>query len=167
MRKDWDPVPNGEVVVRFAVPTPQVPKHEPDEAFFLDFYGLDLTPYNLTTEDKKEQPSRLSVWAESLVEPRRAWELAGTKAKYQLILRLNVDVIRSLKPGPPGTKEFSLDVVWYTLWIEHNGVRVPDSRPGTEAHAGISNLETGTKLQRKSLRAQLAENSSVNWLPLE
>src|SRR5262249_50849171 len=116
-----------------------------------------------STEDRQEDPPRLSVWAEQLTRAEQAWRLMGEKAHYRLALRLNVDAVRTLRPDPDSSELPNLDVEWYPLHAEDGS---PDTRPGADGHAGIVGLHLGSSAQRKSLRRKLAQLASegVHWI---
>lgn len=145
-----DPLPAGEVVFRLAT----VPKD--------GFITGQANPehFVLSTEDKNSIPPSLSVWAERLTRPEQAREFIGLKRDIaRLVLYLNVDEIRSLRPKPDSPDAPYLDVVWEPLTITQDGMCIPDPRPGAEGHAGIINLKhpNMSRLHYKSLRSQLAD----------
>jgi hypothetical protein len=155
--QDGEPLPAGEWVLRFAALTKDV----------LETGKPSPRAFELSSEDRQSAPPRLSVWAERLTTARQAWMLMGAKPEYQLILRLNVDVIRALRPEPDAPAVPGLDVQWDRLIVQDEaGRRVPDTRPGAEGHAGITGLARGgemTRLHTKSLRSQLAD-AAISFL---
>jgi hypothetical protein len=158
--QDGEPLPAGEWVLRLA----------PISKDFLETGRPSPKAFELSTEDRKGTPPRLSVWAERLTTPRQAWVLSGGRPEYQLALRLNVDVIRALRPEPDSPEVPSLDVQWERLMVTNeNGRWVPDTRPGASGHAGIAGLLRGgpvSRLHTQSLRSQLADLAAAILLSL-
>jgi hypothetical protein len=148
-----EPLPPGEWVLRLAVASKD----------FLESGQISPEAFALSTEDRREDPPRLSVWAEKLTRPEQAWHLMGEKPSYRLVLRLNVDAVRALRPNPDSPDVPDLEVQWHTLLTEDGS---PDARPGADGHAGITGLHAGSPAQRKSLRRRLARLASENvrWL---
>lgn len=120
------------------------------------------THFELSTDDKKATPPSLSVWASDLTSPQQARVIRGVEAA-RLVLYLNVDQIRSLRPEPDSPDAPYLDVVWEPLFNRDN-VNVPDERPGAEGHAAIINLKhpNMSSLDYRSLRSQLADLANQN-----
>lgn len=89
----------------------------------------------------------------------------GSKPEYCLALRLETDKIRSIVPDPIQPMIKPLDVVWHPLFQNNGtGQSSPDPRPGASGHTGTSGLKDGSvpnKIQRKSLRSQLADMAEV------
>jgi hypothetical protein len=79
---------------------------------FLETGQISPEAFALSTEDRRDDPPRLSVWAERLTRPEQAWHLMGEKPSYRLIVRLNVDAIRTLRPNPDTSDVPNLDVQW-------------------------------------------------------
>jgi hypothetical protein len=146
-------LPSGEWVLRLAV----VSKDYPETGL------LSPEVFALSTDDRRTDPPRLSVWAEPLTRPEEAWELMGRKPSYRLVVRLNVDAIRALPPDPDSPGAPSLEVVWDPLLTPEGD---PDVRPGAAGHAGIVGLHAGTSVHRKSCRRRLSQLGSqdVRWL---
>jgi hypothetical protein len=146
-------LPAGEWVLRIA----SVPKD------FQETGQINPEVFALSTEDRREHPPRLSVWAEKLTSPEQAWLLMGGRPNYRLALRLNVDAIRALQPNPELPEVPDLDVQWHALLDEDGS---PDTRAGTEGHAGITGLDAGSSAQRKSFRRRLARlaGQDVHWI---
>ena len=153
-------MPAGEWVLRVAVL----------DAEFQASGRASPAAFELSSEDKKGVPPRLSVWVERLTTPAQAWSLMGENPDYQLALRLNVDAIRSLRPEPEAASVPSLDVEWEPLMTRSADRRwIPDSRPGAEGHAVITGLMRGgavSRIHTKSLRSQLADLAEVILLPV-
>jgi hypothetical protein len=150
---DGDPFQPGEWVIRVAKTSK---------------YGFSAhqSAFELSSKDKEAVVPRLSVWAERLTDDEQAWRLTGSRTANDAILRLNVDVIRSLIPAPADPPPPHLEVEWEPLMVEAPGIgMLPDPRPGALGHAGIRHLRGGTKEQYKSLRIQLAEKAEVRRLP--
>jgi hypothetical protein len=158
--RDGEPLPSGEWVLRLAALTKDV----------LESDRPSPKAFELSTEDRQSLPPRLSVWAERLTTPHQAWSLLGARSEYQLVLRLNVDVIRSLRPEPDSPDVLGLDVQWHWLMVQDAaGSWIPDTRPGAVGHAGITGLARGggvTRLHTKSLRSQLADAAHAVMLNL-
>jgi hypothetical protein len=148
-----EPLPSGEWVLRLAVASKD----------FLETGQVSPEAFALSTEDRRDDPPRLSVWAERLTRPEQAWHLLGEKPNYRLIVRLNVDTIRALRPSPDTPELPGLDVQWHSL---QNDDGRPDTRLGAEGHAGLVGLHSGSPAQRKSWRRRLARLGSedVRWL---
>ena len=136
-------LPPGEWVLRLAIASKD----------FLETGQVSPEVFAFSTEDRADDPPRLSVWAEELTRPEQAWRLMGGKPNYRLALRLNVDAIRALRPNPDSPEVPNLDVQWHTLLQEDGS---PDTRPGAGGHAGITRLDAGSSAQRKSWRRRLA-----------
>jgi hypothetical protein len=130
---------------------------------FLETGQVSPEVFALSTEDRGDDPPRLSVWAEQLTRPERAWRLMGEKAHYRLALRLSVGAIRALRPNPDSPEAPSLDVQWHPLLTADGAL---DPRPGAAGHAGITGLDTGASSQRKSWRRKLAQLASADarWI---
>src|SRR5687768_14008234 len=84
--KDGEPVPDEENVLRLGIPSMDFAEHG----------RASPTWFELSTEDKKRIPPRLSVFCESLTTPRQAWELQGSREAYTAVARLKVEVIRAI-----------------------------------------------------------------------
>ena len=116
--------------------------------------------FELSSKDKESVPPSLSVWVEQLTTPEQSREIRGRREGIAwLILYLDVDEVRSLRPEPDSPDAPYLDVVWEPLTIQEDGISIPDPRVGAEGHAGIVNLKhpNMTKLHYRSLRSQLAD----------
>jgi hypothetical protein len=143
-----EPLPAGEIVIRLGVPSMD----------FAERRKASPNWFELSTEDKKQKPPRLSVFCERLTTPQQAWELQGSREEYAAMARLNVDTIRAIRPDPNSVDVPSLDVVWDGL---------DDPRPGADGHAGITGLDrVGPvhKLHTRSFRFQLAEQAVASFL---
>jgi hypothetical protein len=151
-----EPLPSGEWVLRLAVASKD----------FLETGQVSPEVFALSTEDRRDDPPRLSVWAERLTRPDQAWHLLGEKPHYRLSLRLSVDAIRALRPHPDSPEALSLDVQWHPLLTAD---RAPDPRPGAAGHSGITGLEAGASAQRKSWRRKLAQlgGADARWIAHE
>jgi hypothetical protein len=148
-----EPLPPEEWVLRLAVASKD----------FLETGQVSPEVFAFSTEDRWDDPPRLSVWAERLTRPEQAWHLMGEKPHYRLALRLSVDAIRALRPNPASQEVPHLDVQWHPLLIEDE---TPDPRPGAAGHAGITGLHAGASAQRKSWRRKLAQlaSSDARWI---
>ena len=153
-----DPLPAGESILRLAIPS----------MHFEESGRASAAMFDLSTADRQSDPPLLSVWAEQLTTSAQAWELVGADPRYRLVLRLNVDDVRSLRPEPDSREVPSPDVVWDPLaTTDENGDSVPDPRPGAAGHAGMTGLARGgavTQAHTKSLRYQLARLARVSFL---
>ncbi len=98
-----------------------------------------------SSDDRKDPKHRLTVWAERLILDEHICALSNNDPAESIIARLNVDDIRALRPEPSTPDIPHLEVEWHE-----------DPRPRAEGHAGIRDLLEGSKLQRRSLRVQLA-----------
>ena len=121
--------------------------------------------FELSTEDRKQPSPSLSVWVEALTSVEEAWKLVGSVRRRRIVLKLAVEGIRSIRAEPVDPAHSGLDVVWEPATvIDDGGNRLLDFRPGAEGHAGITQLDEGTRIQRKDLRAQLARIATVRIL---
>src|SRR5690349_11654662 len=137
-----EPLPSGEWVLRLAVASKD----------FQETGRVSPEVFALSSEDRRGDPPRLSVWSERLTHPEQAWELMGRKSSYRLIVRLNVDAVRALGPSPDSPDAPGLDVQWDPLLNDDGS---PDARPGAAGHAGIVGLHAGSSAHRKSCRRRL------------
>ncbi len=131
---DGDPLPAGEWVRRAFKKKTLTMAGEINE--------LQFAP---STEDKQDPKHRLTVWAERLTRDEHIFTLSNNDPAESILARLNADAIRGLRPEPSVPDIPRLEVEWHA-----------DPRPHAEGHAGIRDLLEGQKLQRKSLRVQLA-----------
>jgi hypothetical protein len=117
--------------------------------------------FALSSQDEQEDPPILSVWAERLTTPAQAFRLMGSSPRYTLLLRLNVDQIRSIVPEPSDLPKVPpLDVIW----IRHEEAGIV---PGAEGHAGITGLKRTPPVDRrhtKSFRLQLLRCAEIRTL---
>ncbi len=123
--------------------------------------------FELSSDDKRQSTPRLSVWVEGLTTVEQAWVLVGQERKRRIVLKLQVDRIRELRPQPPEPPHPGLDVEWEPASRPDGyGGRMPEDRPGAEGHAGVARLDNahGTKSQRKYLRTKLADLAVVRIL---
>lgn len=154
-----EPLPPGEVVLRFA-------KESKD---FRERGKVNPAAFELSNLDKQSDLKALSVWAESLTTVDQALNfMTDNKDSYRLVVRLNVDQIRALRPEPDCADVPYLDVVWDPLLIDQNGSSIPDTRPGASGHAGLTGLMRPggiSKSYYKSLRSQLADLANAVVLP--
>ncbi len=150
---DGDHLPPGEWVIRVAKTSK-------------NGYAAHQSNFELSTKDKEAPIPRLSIWAERLTTDEQAWRLTGRKPANDAVLRLNVDLVRSLVPEPSEPPTPHLEVEWEPRFVENeHGIRILDAEPGSAGHAGIRYLRDGQSAQRTSLRVQLAENAVVRRLP--
>ena len=152
-------LPLGEVILRLA----RAPKD------FAKTGKASAASFDLSSRDKEAAIPSLSVFAERLTTPEQALALLDHPGGYDLVLRLNVDAVRALRPVPDTPEVPSLDVWWDPLTlVDAGGVMVPDPRPGAAGHAGIVGLSRPNNVPRlyyKSLRAQLAQIAEAVELP--
>ena len=152
-------LPSGEIVLRLA--------HAPKD--FAQTGKASAVSFDLSSKDKEAVLPSLSVFAERLTTPEQAMTLLDQPEAYDLVLRLNVDAVRALRPVPDTPEVPSLDVWWDPLTLmDAGGVVVPDDRPGAAGHAGIVGLSRPNNVPRlyyKSLRAQLAQIAEAVELP--
>jgi len=144
---DGEPLPSSEWVVRVC------------KKKFLSKNG-EITEESFvpSSEDKKDPKHRLSVYAERLTSEEQAYSFTQTDSDNAILGRLNVDDIRSLRPEPKLPEIPYLEVEWHPKTeVGEDGVKRPDTRPGAAGHSGIRDLTIGGKLQKRSLRVQLAE----------
>ena len=118
-----------------------------------------------TTEDKKDPRHRLSVWVERLTTEENAFLLSNTTSAEAILVRLNVDDVRGIRPQPDSIDVPHLQAEWHPLiHPDGKGGSIPDTRPGASGHSGIRDLLFGSKLQRRSLRVQLAELAQQEFI---
>ena len=96
--------------------------------------------------------------------------LVGAAPARRWVVKLDADRVRAI--FAPGVDNFPptplLDVHWErATTATETGERVPETRPGWEGHAGVTNLDKGNKTQRDSLRWQLADGAEVQVLTLD
>ena len=123
--------------------------------------AIALKEFELSTRDKEANPPHLSVWVEDCTTPEQAYRfLPNSNRKF--VLRLRVNEICML--------ESHIQVWWIHLYIDINGRRERDYRPGACGHSGIVGLDRNSipdKNLRKSLRSQLAEIASRDYWELK
>lgn len=166
---DGSPVPHGVRLIRMAN-EPKVAHLNPEAIRRVNEGKALPSFFDLSSEDKKQPIPRLSVWIEELTTVAQAWVLVGASPARRWVVRLESDkvrrifapVVEQLPPTP------TLDVHWeQATKSTEAGIRIPETRPGSEGHAGIANLDKGNKTQRDSLRLQLAECAKVQILTPE
>lgn len=146
-----EPLPSGATVFRLAKVS-----SDGQEA-------LKASPamFTLSTRDRETPLQGLSVWVNSLTTADQARSLMqGTGSAYRLVLHLNVDDVRAIRPDPSAPEALYLDVVWDHLVIDRDGESVPCMEPGAEGHSGITGLGDQAQpsgLYRRSLRSQLTD----------
>jgi hypothetical protein len=128
--------------------------------------------FELSSEDKRTNPPHLSVWVDSLTTPEQAYSFLEENSLRKLVLRLEVEEIRTTE-GNSEEASYSglLDVIWVYLFQDID-CQFRDSRPGADGHSGITGLDEKSapdgltknqkKLLRKDLRSKLAEIASKN-----
>src|SRR5262245_20396785 len=129
---DGEPLPEGTLVFRIgkrADPSPEALRQKkPPEILFKP-----------SSEDEKSPGKRLSIWVEELTLPDQGWAFMGRDPAKTMVVCLNVDAIRSIRPPE------SFD----PLGVEWEQARLPDGTPntlpGAEGHAGIVGLLQGGK----------------------
>lgn len=145
---DGEPLPSSTVVLRLV-----------KEAALAKDQGtaprVNPMAFELSSTERSTN-RRLSVYAADLTSPEQAWALTGCKPDYCLVARLNVNEVRAMRPEPEHAGYPGLDVVWEPSTL---------SDPGAGGHAGITNLadDTLSKVQRRSLRSQLADLASGDF----
>src|SRR2546423_1031753 len=65
--------------------------------------------FDLSSDDKKAEVPRLSIWVEELTTADQAWDFMGSRPVNTVVACLTADGIRGIAP-PPGFA--ALDVVW-------------------------------------------------------
>jgi hypothetical protein len=122
------------------------------------------TMFALSDVERRLPVQSLSVWAEDITSAVLAWQLTGAKPDSRVLLRLVSDEIRGVEVSPGQ----NLDVVWEQAMIDlPDGTAEPDTRPGTNGHAGIRHLEKGTASQRRLARFRLSEAARAELLAPE
>jgi len=139
--EDGQPLPDGEVVFRFAI----APKDFDRDGKPL---SVSLGSFELSSQEKFNPPPRLSVFAASVTTYDQGWLIAG--AKHDLVFDLSVHEVRLLRIPHDNP---SIDVVWH---------HIESDAPGAQGHAGLIGLAEGDKLKKKKLRFALAELAGSN-----
>jgi hypothetical protein len=150
-----EPLPPGEWVIRLGRPTKEGKPNWDD--------------LRLTDDDRKDDPPRMSVFAERLTSDMNAWVISGKNdIKKNLVMRMNVDEIRSIHSLP--IEDFpsavALDVEWDTLYVQDGDpeLKIKDSRVGADGHAGVRHMEKAHQSQyRKKLRVKLLDLVGENY----
>ena len=153
---DGEPLPDGAWVFRLSA----VPKD------FHETGKINEAAFDLSDADKRAAVPRLSVWTEDLTSPEQARGMLTNPARYELVLRLGVDEVRSLRPAPDAPQTPTLDVQWERrVTIDADGQAVPDTSPGAEGHAGITGLSRQSGEPRRrvaSLKYELVKLVMAN-----
>jgi hypothetical protein len=131
---DGEPLPEGEWVRRAFKKRHLTKSGEISE--------LQFKP---SSDDEKDPRHRLTVWVERLTTDEHVYALSNNNPTECVMARLNSDDVRKLRPDPIEPEVPYLEVEWHE-----------DPRPNAEGHAGIRDLLVGDKMQRRSLRSQLA-----------
>ena len=149
------PVPDGLIAIRLGR-TAELS----DDALrnLKEFARPHPSMFELSTTDKNGMPPHLSVWVERLTPATVAWHLSGSRPHLRAVIRLASEDVRSI-PLPANCQP--LDVAWFPAWLTPD---LLDTRPGSEGHAGIINLEKPAKRIRKDLRDELCLRSSAEYL---
>ena len=143
------PLPAGEIVFRLL-------KASKD--------GMALeTHFALSEEDKNASLPALSIWPLRLTTPEQARSFLSEdkQGSYRLYALLSVDQVRELTASD--LTDPVLNVVWDRLY--EAGTNLPDSRPGTQGHAGITGLVKPPGMEKvvyKKLRTRLADLANLN-----
>lgn len=165
-------VAEGEIVLRISKPPQFDNLSDAAQALvregkaLLEFFVTD-SQFELSTADKKHNPPRLSVWVATLTTPCQAWVFRGAAPAARVVISLTTDDIRKIRaPAVPGFAATAcLDVEFEPKGpVEIDGVSLPDTRPGYQGHAGITNLKTGNSTQKESLRIDLATIAKASVL---
>jgi hypothetical protein len=125
--------------------------------------------FELSSEDKKSEGQRLSIWAEELTIADQAWDFMGAREECDIVACLCVDGILSI---PPQTDFEQPRVEWEkALMIDAEGRVIPNDRPGAEGHCGITGLNQGGngrvhKNRRKEMRSDLADAAQLSPVPV-
>jgi hypothetical protein len=123
--------------------------------------------FQLSSEDKKQDVPRLSVWVLGLTSVAQAWVLVGANDRRICVMQLAVDQVRKVyapesNGNPPSP---NLDVEWEQAMRRLiDGTYVKETRPGWEGHAGITGLDFGTKIQREAIRLALADLAELRMM---
>lgn len=125
--------------------------------------------FELSSEDKKSDGQRLSVWVEELTVADQAWDFMGARDDCNVVACLSVDGISSI-PAPPGFEPLRVEWEGALMFAAEAGL-APNIRPGAEGHAGVSGLNQGgggkvDRLQRKALRSDLADAAHLSPVPV-
>lgn len=142
----------------------------PDEAVVLrvsklpsDYYpGRPLSreafSFSLSSRDREQPVPKLSVYTLGPTTEQQACALVGDGTTHRLVARLSAVAIRAISVG-----DHRLDVVWDAA-VREDGT--PDTRPGTEGHAGIIGLHGPPGLPKevfKTLQVRLADAVGRNY----
>ena len=143
----------------------------PDEAVVLRAYKPplfiepgDIVPretftFLLSERDKSLSFPKLSVFVQGLTTEAQACALIGDGTTHRLVARLSVAAIRAIS-----LNTHALEVVWDTAVLP-NGT--PDTRPGSEGHAGITGLKRPPQMEKrlfKTLQTRLADAVGANYV---
>jgi hypothetical protein len=155
--KDGDPLPCGTLVFRIS---------ETKHVNFVAMGERKALPgmFELSSPEKRSEHKRLSIWAEELTVADQAWDFMGKNPKHTVAACTDVDRIRVIEP-PQGFDH--LDAVWEKA---KNRDGTPNDRPGTEGHAGLTNLYQGherrDKEKRSDFRSKIADVFDISPVPV-
>ena len=128
--------------------------------------GDPLPPlFELSTDDRKADPPRLSVWVEAMTIADQAWQYMGGKPLNTVVACISVDEVRAIPIHMPFD---AINVEWeQARWP--NGDINDDA--GAEGHCGISGLNQGgggkmDSNRRRELRSQLADTARISPMPV-
>lgn len=145
-----EPIPGGTRVFRLA--RPESSTGEPT-----------YTAFELSTEDRVQEPPKLSVWLDALTQPEQAREVIPHPQSYTFALYLKTDTVRTIHqrlPGPPQMIT-PLDVVWDPLPTPPQYSHRPRWLDG---HCGVTGLLRPPQIERKvykTLRTLLFRASEI------
>jgi hypothetical protein len=166
-QKNHSSVPDECRVLRLARPPKDFDKKQNVLAIQLE------EEFVLSSKDKIENPPHLSVWVDSLTTPEQAYSFLEENSPRKLVLRLEVQEIRTTEANSEEASYSGLlNVIWVYLFQNLDCHQVRDSCPGAYGHSGIIGLDEKSapdgltkkqkQLLRKDLRSKLAEIASKN-----
>jgi hypothetical protein len=123
---------------------------------------IDATAFEMSSEEKNQEISRLSVWEKSLTPLHQARQFVNNP-KRDLVVEMKVGEIRALVDDVTN-EHLSLDVKWDYLddcLDKFNKQRLPNARLGCDGHCGLFGINQRDKVFRKRIRARLVE--LANW----
>jgi len=129
-----------------------------------NYETIGANQFNLSSEEKKLDWKRLSVWETSLSTVQQITNILNNP-KRKIVIELNVQDIRTII-----NDDVQLDIKWDRLdWcIDNNNIKKKTYKSGCEGHCGLDGLYPNNKKLRKKIRKALADlATSSSWRVLE
>ncbi len=143
---DGEPLPPGQVVFKLVLPSSGAG----------DSGSAQAEMFALSSREKAGS-KRLSVCVVGLCTPDEAWGFLDNNPKYNWLVILGVDDIRSIRLPQRPADFVPLEVVWHPM-------HELEGKPGADGHAGIVGLDESagvTTPERKFLRKELAKVATL------